>query len=179
MSITTKRGDKGLTDLLYGRRITKTDIRLAAYGTVDELTAAIGMARAQAAHDKLTSIVDELRIIQQELIPLMGELATEAADLNRYEKDGFERITTEHVERITQLGKSLEMEGLKFNGWVIPGAAGNRTAAALDFARAVARRAERDTLDLAECEKEFSEPILIYLNRLSDILWLLARSLES
>lgn len=179
MSITTKRGDQGQTDLLYGRRVAKSDLRIAAYGTVDELTSALGMARAQAASESRAEPVEIIRTIQNELIGLMGELATDPADLDRYHRDGHPAITTAEVERLTALGRDLETRTPKFTGWIIPGAAGDRTAAAIDFARAVARRAERDAVDLAECEEGFNAEILRYLNRLSDVLWLLARVLES
>jgi len=178
MSITTKRGDEGNTDLLYGRRVAKSDLRIAAYGTVDELTSALGMARAGASRESRAGVVEQIRLVQEELIALMGELATDSADLERYRKDGYPVITADHVARLTELGRTLEADIPKFRSWVIPGAGGDPIAAAIDFARAVARRAERDAVDLAECEPGFNPEILRYLNRLSDVLWLLARSLE-
>lgn len=177
MSITTKGGDRGETSLMYGKRVPKSDIRIAAYGGIDELTSSLGLARVIAA--RLASpVLDEIRAIQDDLISLMGELATDGSDTKRYVKDGYPRITATEVDRLTALGQSIEKAGLKFKGWVIPGAAGNELGAALDFARAVCRRAERDVIDLAESEPEFSEEIIRYLNRLSDVLWLLARQVE-
>jgi len=178
MSITTKRGDRGQTDLMYGRRVAKTDIRIAAYGGVDELTSALGLARTQAT-DQHAWVVDEIARVQDEIIALMGELATDPQDLPRYGKDGHPRIGEAHVERIGEVGRTIEKAGLKFKGWVIPGAAGSPLGAALDFARAIARRAERDVVDLAETEPDFNEAIIGYLNRLSDVLWLMARKVEA
>ncbi len=178
MSITTKRGDRGQTDLMYGRRVAKTDIRIAAYGGVDELTSALGLARAQATGPHAW-VADEIARIQDEIIALMGELATDPQDLPRYEKDGHPRIGDAQVERVGEIGRAIEKAGLRFKGWVIPGAAGSPLGAALDFARAIARRAERDVVDLAESETDFNEAIIRYLNRLSDVLWLMARKAEA
>ena len=178
MSITTKRGDRGQTDLMYGRRVAKTDIRIAAYGGVDELTSALGLARAQATGPHAW-VADEIARIQDEIIALMGELATDPQDLPRYEKDGHPRIGDAQVERVGEIGRAIEKAGLRFQGWVIPGAAGSPLGAALDFARAIARRAERDVVDLAESETDFNEAIIRYLNRLSDVLWLMARKAEA
>ena len=178
MSITTKTGDRGETSLMYGRKVAKSDFRIAAYGTVDELTSALGMARVLGT-GSTAWVAGEIKTIQDEIINLMGELATDSQDFARYLKDGYPRITAAEVDRLTALGKDLEGGGLKFSGWVIPGAAGSPLGAALDFARAVGRRAERDVVDLAETETSFNDEILRYLNRLSDVLWLLARKVEA
>lgn len=178
MSITTKAGDRGETSLMYGRRVAKSDIRIAAYGSVDELTSALGMARVLGTGDHAW-VATEIAAVQDDLIALMGELATDGQDTARYEKDGYPRVGPTEVDRLTALGKKLEEGGLKFKGWVIPGAAGHPLGAALDFARAISRRTERDVVDLAETEPEFNDDIIRYLNRLSDVLWLLARKLEA
>src|SRR6185295_5496125 len=98
MSIATKTGDDGTTSLMYGRRVSKTDPRVAAYGSVDELTAALGLARA-ATTDKFLG--DQILAIQKDLILVMGELATLPEDLERYAKDGFQVATAAMVERLT------------------------------------------------------------------------------
>lgn len=179
MSITTKGGDRGETSLMYGRRIAKSDIRICAYGSVDELTSALGLARVQAKLANDDKIAREIAAIQDDLIALMGEMATDSLDLERYKKDGYPLLGSKEVERLTVLGKEIEAEGLKFKGWVIPGAAGVALGASLDFARAVSRRTERDIIDLAETEPSFNDDIIRYLNRLSDVLWLLARKVEA
>jgi cob(I)alamin adenosyltransferase len=110
--------------------------------------------------------------IQKELIGLMGELATNDQDMPRYIKDGYPVISAESVARLDQLAAKLEADLPRFKDWVIPGA--NRASSALDFARTVCRRAERDVLSLQLPNTQ----ILVYLNRLSDVLWLVARSVE-
>src|SRR6185369_9043807 len=92
VSIVTKTGDKGETSLMYGRRLSKTDPRVDAYGCVDELSAALGLARSIAS-DKFLS--DQILATQKDLIVVMGELATASSDHERYVKDGFHLTTTE------------------------------------------------------------------------------------
>src|ERR1700759_2590987 len=170
MSIVTKTGDKGETSLMYGRRVPKTDPRVTAYGAVDELTAALGMARASAAD---TAVAEHILAIQRELITIMGELATAPEDLDRYLNDGFRLTTADMSDRLTGVVNEFERDqSLYPKDWVIPG--NNPTAAALDLARTTCRRAERH---VAALEKSNSE-ILRYLNRLSDLCWILARYTE-
>jgi cob(I)alamin adenosyltransferase len=177
MSISTKRGDRGETDLMYGRRVAKSDFRIAACGGVDELGAALGLVRAHAA-GKNPETGEIIADIQEDLVAVMGELATDPEDLPRYEKDGHPIISDKEVKRLDALVEEIEALGMKFTGWAMPGTGGSPTAAALDFARAVCRRAERDIVDLAETEDTFNEALIRYLNRLSDVLWLLARKIE-
>jgi len=170
MSIVTRTGDDGTTALMYGRRISKSHPRIAACGAVDELNAALGLARAGATQPL---IGDSLLRIQKELVGLMGELSTLVEDMPRYIKDGFALITADSVERLDQIAAKLEAEIPPFKDWVMPGA--NPASAALDFARTICRRAERHV-----CSLETHNPhIISYLNRLSDVLWLMARSFET
>ena len=170
MSIVTKTGDAGETSLMYGRRVSKTDPRVAAYGSVDELTAALGFARAGTL-DKF--VANEVVAVQKDLIVMMGELATATDDLDRYAKDGFQLTTAAMVDRLTEVIAELEKdESLYPKHWVIPG--GNPTSAALDVARTTCRRAERHVAALEKVNPE----ILRYLNRLSDLCWILARYTE-
>lgn len=174
MSIATKTGDAGETALMYGRRVSKTNPRVDTYGTVDELSAALGMARVHAAdafsHELLLSV-------QKELILLMGELATAPEDLARYMKDGYELTTAAMVDRLTAAIDELEKDKLlHYKGWAIPGA--TLAAASLDVARTTCRRAERRVALLGEQEGDLNTEILRYLNRLSDLCWLLARYAE-
>ena len=174
MSIATKTGDKGETSLMYGRRVSKTDHRVDAYGCVDELNSALGLARA-AVSDKFVRA--EILAAQKELIAVMGELATAPKDLERYRKDGFEITTGAMVDRVTAvINKIEESEKMKFKDWIIPG--GSLPSAALDLARTTCRRAERRVAALANDDKNFNIEILRYLNRLSDLCWLLARKIE-
>ena len=119
MSIATKTGDSGETSLMYGRRVSKADPRVDAYGCVDELNAALGVARV-TAHDDFIS--GQLLSVQKELINVMGELATTREDLPRYRKDGFQLTTVEMVDRLTSLIDELEKDKLlHYKGWAIPG----------------------------------------------------------
>lgn len=174
MSIVTKTGDKGETSLMYGRRVSKSDPRVDAYGCVDELTAALGLARSFST-EKLLS--DEILAAQKDLVVLMGELATDSQDRERYVKDGFQLTTAAMVDRITEVIFDLEKDkSLYPKDWVIPG--GTSVSAALDFARTTCRRTERHIAVFAADEKDFNAEILRYLNRLSDLCWILARYAE-
>ena len=173
MSIATKTGDAGETSLMYGRRVPKTDSRLDAYGCVDELNSALGVARAATG----TSLVaEQILFIQKELVTVMGELATAPEDLARYEKDGFKLTTAAMVDRLTSAIDDLEKDKTLYGkGWAMPG--NTPLAAALDVARTVCRRAERRVAALDRAAHSNPE-ILRYLNRLSDLCWLLARFVE-
>jgi cob(I)alamin adenosyltransferase len=174
MSIATKTGDAGTTGLMYNRRVSKCDPRVEAYGSVDELNTALGVARAGADHD---FVRDRLLGVQADLVIVMGELATAPDDLSRYEKDGFSRLTPVMTAKLDELVEQIEAQNLSFQGWATPGA--NMGSAALDVARTTCRRAERRCCALQEAGQLQNPEIIIYLNRLSDSLWLLARWVES
>lgn len=174
MSIATKTGDSGATGLMYNRRVSKCHPRVEAYGTVDELNAALGLARATAAH---AFVAECLLPIQRDLVILMGELATAVEDLPRYVMDEFQVVTPELTAKIDAIVREVEARHVSFTGWATPG--DNLNSAALDVARTVCRRAERHVVKLHE-EKQLKNPeIIIYLNRLADALWLLARWVET
>ncbi|MEK7707190.1 MAG: cob(I)yrinic acid a,c-diamide adenosyltransferase [Verrucomicrobiota bacterium] len=174
MSIVTKTGDKGTTALMYGRRVSKCHPRVEAYGCVDELNAALGLARATAEHDFAR---DNLLLIQKDLVSLMGELATAVEDLPRYVKDGYTLVTSQMTVKLDKLIRELEAQNVLFKGWATPGA--NPSSAALDVARTVCRRAERRVCALQEADQLHNAEIIIYLNRLADLLWLFARWVET
>lgn len=174
MSIATKTGDAGTTALMYGRRVPKSHPRIEACGSIDELNAAIGVARA-AATDSFIS--EKLLPIQQDLIVIMGELATLPEDLPRYAKDGYSLVVSEMVIKLDETVQFVEAQNVSFKGWATPGA--NLTSAALDLARTICRRAERRVCELRERGDIQNMAILIYLNRLSDALWLMARWAEN
>ena len=174
MSIATKTGDAGETSLMYGRRVPKRDPRVDAYGCVDELNASLGLARATASG---VFISEQLLSVQKELIVVMGELATAPEDLERYVKDGFQLTSSAMTDRLTSVVEDLEKNRLgKFKGWAVPGK--TLDSAALDLARTVCRRAERRVATLMADPEKFNAEILRYLNRLSDVCWLLARYAE-
>jgi cob(I)alamin adenosyltransferase len=174
VSIVTKTGDKGETSLMYGRRLSKADPRVDAYGCVDELSAALGLARSIATDNFLS---EQILASQRDLIVVMGELATSPSDQGRYVKDGFHLTTTEMVDRVTGVISDLEKDrSLYPKDWVVPG--GTPVSAALDFARTTCRRAERHIAAFSAGGEDFNPEILRYLNRLSDLCWVLARYAE-
>ncbi|MBA3963966.1 MAG: cob(I)yrinic acid a,c-diamide adenosyltransferase [Chthoniobacterales bacterium] len=173
MSIATKTGDAGETSLMYGRRVSKTDARVDAYGCVDELSAVLGVVRAA---DTQSLVSERILAIQKELVTVMGELATAPQDLERYQKDGFPLTTAAMVDRLTMAVDELEKDKTLYGkGWATPGE--TPLAAALDLARTICRRAERRVAAL-DLPQNTNAEILRYLNRLSDLCWLLARYAE-
>ena len=174
MSISTKMGDNGTTGLMYNRRVSKCHSRVEAYGVVDELNAAIGLARATGRHEFVTG---NLLAIQQDLVTLMGELATAVEDLSRYLGDGYSKVTPEMTVKLDKLVKEIEVQNITYKGWATPGATVH--SAALDVARTICRRAERRVCALQEANQLSNPEIIVFLNRLSDLLWLLARWVEA
>lgn len=172
MSITTRTGDGGSTTLMYGKRVSKDSPRVGAYGEVDELNSCLGLARAQADKDRKGL----LEVVQKALVGLMGELAVAPEDLKRYEADGYARIKEEDLARLDQEIERLEKKAPPAKGWSTPG--GNLAGAALDLARAVCRRAERGVWQLEKREGNVRTIIPKYLNRLSDLLWLLEQEIS-
>lgn len=169
MSIITKRGDEGDTDLLFSRRIAKTSLRVQSLGAVDELNAALGLARAAGLRAEIEPIIDR---VQEKLVAAMGQLATLPEDRERYT---YAKISGADVTWIEETAKEWESRGVRFTGWARPGAEGAIASAALDMARAVARRAERHAWELHESGGAVSIDVLLFLNRLSDLLWIIAR----
>lgn len=164
--IYTKTGDEGLTGLGGGRRVSKDSARVRAYGTVDELNSAIGVALALGLSDRLTR---ELGTIQNELFDLGSDLCWPNDDERR------ERIPTvqaHHVERLEGLIDELNEVVGALTNFLLPG--GSPGAAQLHLARTICRRAERETITLSR-DEEIGALVLPYLNRLSDALFVMAR----
>lgn len=171
MSIATKTGDLGSTALMFGRRVSKTHPRVAAYGAVDELNSALGMVRAFCGDDAISSRVYE---VQKELVILMGELAVDPADRERYAEKGFHFVQAAMVDALTVQVDDLEKNHrISFKHWATPGS--TQPSAVLDIARTACRRAERQVVALHEGGGEVNPEIIRYLNRLSDLCWLWAR----
>ncbi|HOX56206.1 MAG TPA: cob(I)yrinic acid a,c-diamide adenosyltransferase [Candidatus Paceibacterota bacterium] len=173
MSIVTKRGDQGQTALMYNRAVSKSDARVEAYGAVDELNAAVGVARATV---EIGVLREKLEALQQDLVRVMGELATAPEDLPRYVNDGHASVTQAMTAGLDGWIREIEAAKPPGKGWVMPGA--NQASAALDFARTVCRRAERRVCALKDAGQLNNPEVVVYLNRLSDLLWLLARGVE-
>jgi cob(I)alamin adenosyltransferase len=174
MSIVTKKGDQGMTGLMYNHRVSKCHPRVQAAGAIDELNAVMGAARAESGGAELGEI---LKSIQKELITVMGEIATLPQDADRYAKDGYPLVTTVLTGRLENLVRELESQNISYHGWATPGQ--NRLSAALDVARTICRRAERTVCQLKDSDESVNPEILVYLNRLSDLLWLWARRSET
>jgi cob(I)alamin adenosyltransferase len=162
--IYTRRGDDGSTGLFGGPRVRKDDLRVAAYGDVDELNSSLGVAREEILREAdLLALVDSL---QSELFTLGSELAT--PDASKAPKE-VPRITAEHVARLEREIDRLTGELPEMRNFILPG--GSRAGAALHFCRTVCRRAERSCVTLG------AEPLVLsYLNRLSDLLFTMARA---
>jgi cob(I)alamin adenosyltransferase len=167
--IYTKRGDDGTTGLLYGGRVSKAHPATEAYGAVDEAVAHLGVARAHAADPGLAQ--DLLRI-QRELFVIGADLAANPKEREKLER-GVSLATSEMVEGLESLiDRTVEEHPLP-QEFIVPGA--NPAAAALDVARSVVRKAERRTVELAQTGQVVNPEVLRYLNRLSDLLFVLAR----
>lgn len=166
MDISTGKGDDGTTGLLYGGRVRKDSARPEAYGVVDEAQAFIGLARAGSERgDELDRL---LVSIERDLWVLMAELAT--GDENQHKlTPGSSAVTAEMVDALDATGEEYSARFATPTDFVVPGE--DRVAALLDVARTVVRRAERASLGVAA---EGSQ-LVPYLNRLSDLLWVLAR----
>jgi len=173
MSICTKRGDEGSTDLMFGRRISKADLRVETYGALDEVNALLGLARVDARHPEVRETV---ALLQDRLVPIMGELATLPEDWPRYRDRGAGVADEVAMREMDGWVSRLEdVHGISYRHWAVPGAAGSRPGAVLDLSRTVARRAERAVVRLDESGGLPNPVLLRWVNRLSDVLWLLAR----
>jgi len=169
----TRRGDRGETDLVGGARVPKDHARIDAYGTVDELNAALGVARAfnaaEGTRERARRELDAvLRKLQSELFDLGAELATPPASFVQ----GMFRVGDAEITALETLMDGCQRELEPLQSFVLPG--GGRTSALLHMARTVCRRAERDVLRLMRAETVGTGP-LRYLNRLSDLLFVLSR----
>jgi cob(I)alamin adenosyltransferase len=165
MKIYTRTGDRGDTSLFGGQRVPKDALRIEAYGTVDELNSVIGIVRADNAGPVLDTTLEQ---IQNELFVLGADLATPRS----LEKKGVRRIAHTEADRLEQEIDRFEADLKPLKSFILPG--GSPVAARIHFARTVCRRAERIVVRLSRNE-DIGDDITIYLNRLSDLLFVLAR----
>lgn len=176
--IYTRTGDDGTTGLVTGDRVSKADVRVRAYGDVDEANAALGLAIAHASapsrlgrHDR--RLATELRRIQHDLFDLGADLATPVGDLDKAARKPL-RILPEQATRLEHLIDEFNEYLEPLRSFVLPG--GSLLASALHLARTVTRRAERTAVELLLAEPAATNPPAItYLNRLSDLLFVMAR----
>ena len=169
MRIYTKRGDEGETDLLYGGRVSKTDPRTEAAGTVDEAVSALGVARALSSEPLVASVVDEL---QRALFTVGAELSTDAEHHDKLALH-FDVVSAEMTSALETHLDALDAEVELPPSFIVPGA--SPASAALDVARTTLRRAERRAVELHERGMLANREVLRYLNRASDLVFMLAR----
>jgi cob(I)alamin adenosyltransferase len=168
MSISTTRGDGGQTGLAGGIRVSKADLRVESYGTVDELNTVLGFARSICQNPEIKTWTET---IQRTLFRLGSALATPPES-----KKLPPVISAEDVAILTELVHKIEaIEGI-LSDWSLPGA--HTESAAYEIARAVCRRAERNAVRFVENGGVVKPEIIVYLNRLSDVIWLFGRLIE-
>ncbi|MBJ7595449.1 MAG: cob(I)yrinic acid a,c-diamide adenosyltransferase [Candidatus Dormibacteraeota bacterium] len=172
MSIVTRHGDGGETSLLYGGRVAKDDLHTEAYGALDEAISALGLARALCSDAARAQRILDL---QRELFTAGAELATATADRAKLEKH-FATVTPAMIAALDTEIAGLEARVALPKGFVIPG--GDPVAAALDLGRSIVRRAERRAVALRRAGGLGNAEVLRYLNRCSDLLFMLAREAE-
>ena len=168
MSIATTRGDGGQTGLAGGIRVSKADLRVEAYGSVDELNTVLGFARSICTNIEIYNWTEG---IQRTLFRLGSALATPPES-----KKAPPVISSDDVEGLTTLVHQIEATEGILADWSLPGA--HTESAAYEMARTVCRRAERNAVRLATSGVEIKPEILSYLNRLSDVIWLFGRLIE-
>jgi cob(I)alamin adenosyltransferase len=169
MSIATKHGDGGDTGLIGGARVSKADVRVEAYGTIDELGAAMGFARSICEDAEVRELT---KAIQRELFTVAGAIASPSGG----QESETTYVTPEMVETLTAHVNRIEATEGILSDWSLPGE--HAAAAAYDVARTICRRAERAIVRLSETGVEINPHVVPYLNRLSDLLWLFGRLLE-
>ncbi len=168
MSIATTRGDRGETGLAGGIRISKADLRVESYGTVDELNTVLGFARSICQNPEIKAWTET---IQRTLFRLGSALATPPES-----KKQPPAILSEDVVMLTELVHKIEaIEGI-LSDWSLPGA--HTESAAYEVARTVCRRAERSAIRFIENGGVVQPEVIAYLNRLSDVIWLFGRLIE-
>lgn len=182
--VATGRGDDGTTGLLFGGdRISKDDPRTEAYGTIDEAVAALGLARAELAIDAkhgtlphaIARLPEVILRIQRELFVAGAELATAPGAADR-QRPGETRVTAAMVAGLDELLDETEARVMLPKEFVVPGE--TRLSAALELARTIVRRAERRAVAVRKAEPLPDDQLVPYLNRLADLLWILARAAE-
>jgi cob(I)alamin adenosyltransferase len=172
-SIATRRGDDGTTSLLYGQRVPKSHPQVEAVGAFDELNVEVGCARLLAVDTASQTL---LEAAQRTLVALMGEVSCAEEDVERYRESKFAKLTEKDLRLLDDGLAALEARGLNLKGWATPGA--NPLAVACDRARVAARRAERRLHALPGAGRTVRHLVWQWVNRLSDVLWLMARAAE-
>ncbi len=174
-AVATGKGDDGTTGLLYGGRIPKDDPRTEAYGTVDEAVAALGLARLELRAAGLTQLSELILRWQRELFVVGAQLAANPDALDRLQ-DGVTRVSEAMLEGVEAELAGWEEQVEMPREFVVPGE--TRASAALEVARTILRRAERRVISLERHVEPPAGWAVPYINRLADLLWVLARAAE-
>jgi len=172
-SISTRTGDDGTTSLLYGQRVPKDHPQIEAVGSLDEFNAALGLAKSTVSDTARKAAIE---LIQHDLVAFMGEIVCAEADTARHAASTFAKVGEAELALVDAAVAAIESKQVKFDGWATPGS--THHAAALELARTAARRAERRIVALPRQGKTVRPLLLQYLNRVSDLLWLMAREAE-
>lgn len=173
-SVVTRTGDDGTTSLLYGQRVPKSHPQIEAVGAFDELNAALGVAKANCPTPSRRA---QLEALQKDLVALMGEIACDESDRERYAASTFQKVDEHTLARLDAAVVEIEATSPHFDGWATPGKTPH--AAALDVARTLARRAERRLVELPAAGRQLRPVVIPITNRLADLLWLMARAAET
>ncbi|SMC23407.1 cob(I)alamin adenosyltransferase [Desulfacinum hydrothermale DSM 13146] len=163
----SKKGDQGQTSLLSGERVSKGSLRPETYGTLDEASSALGLAKALGADEKVREMI---RTVQEDLVTLGAELACEDPARSQW------RVEQQQIDRLERWIEELQQEVPLPRHFILPGA--NPVSAALDLARTIVRRAERCAARARQAGLEIRSEVQAYLNRLADFLFTLARFTE-
>ncbi|HVK60501.1 MAG TPA: cob(I)yrinic acid a,c-diamide adenosyltransferase [Bdellovibrionales bacterium] len=172
--IYTRTGDKGKTSLIGGARVSKSDLRLSAYGNVDELNSFIGLlvselGRELRSNSEMPKLKQELEEIQSDLFNLGSRLACEDAELRK----GLPTVSQEHIDQFEKRMDEFSAKLAPLKNFILPG--GTPAASVAHVARTVCRRTERDCVALSESGEVVEPEVIKYVNRLSDYLFVLAR----
>jgi cob(I)alamin adenosyltransferase len=157
-SISTRKGDDGTTGLLYGQRVPKDHPQIEAVGSIDELNAALGLAKATSSNAGQRAAIE---LIQHDLIALMGEIVCAEADAARHAASKFAKVGEAELARVDAAASAIEAKEVKFDGWATPGA--SQHSAAIELARTTARRAERQLIALQHHGKTVRPVLLQYV----------------
>ena len=169
LKIYTGHGDTGQTGLLYGGRVSKADLRCEAYGTTDEVVSVLGLARSLSTDQEVQEVVKQ---VQVELFTVGAELATDTDKYDTMQKH-FAVKTSQNVDLLERTIDELQLQVKLPRSFIVPG--GSPASAALDVARSTVRRAERRVVGLKEANLLVNVEIIRYLNRVADLLFMLAR----
>ena len=173
MKTFNKKGDRGETSLLFGQRVPKNDLRCEAYGALDEAVSALGLARNFVTRENVKEIILK---VQNELFTVNAEIATRPEEREKLTAH-FKTVTPEMVDELEELIVRTEAEVELPRSFIIPGS--TTGSAALDLSRAIVRRAERKVVELRQQNMISNDNMLQYMNRLADLLFILARYEES